>query len=135
MPDHTIPSGVPTDVALADETSTTNNAGGYDPRSFTPLTFCDHRQDFLDGRDSPSDYLERCLATIAEREPAVQAWQTMDVERAREAAAESTARYRAGNPRSSIDGIPIGIKDLYDVRGFPTTEGVAGNDAPSDGRR
>ncbi|KCV37925.1 hypothetical protein L490_0965, partial [Bordetella bronchiseptica 00-P-2796] len=46
----------------------------YHPSTHTPLTFHDRTQAFLDGGDSPRDYLERCLDTIARREPVVQGW-------------------------------------------------------------
>ncbi|MGV3549385.1 amidase [Rhizobium sp.] len=107
-------------------------SAAYDPQSQKLMTFSDHRQKFLDGNDSPSEYLERCLAVIRDREPAVQAWEAMDVEGARRTAAEATERYRAGNPISSIDGIPIGIKDLDKMRGLPTTYGIAGHRPQND---
>ncbi|MBB4428319.1 Asp-tRNA(Asn)/Glu-tRNA(Gln) amidotransferase A subunit family amidase [Bradyrhizobium sp. CIR48] len=95
-------------------------------------TFCNHRQAFLDGDDSPSEYLERCLNVIREREPVVQAWEAMDIEGARRSAAEATERYKAGKPISSIDGMPMGVKDLDKMRGLPTAEGVAGYQPEND---
>ena len=44
---------------------------GYDPRTYKPLTFHDAVRRFSTGDDTPRDFLERCLATIAEREPVV----------------------------------------------------------------
>src|SRR5262249_14185751 len=41
----------------------------YDPRSYRALGFHDATERFREGVDSPRAYLERCLATIAEREP------------------------------------------------------------------
>ena len=47
----------------------------YDPKTFRALTWCDQASKFRDGADSPRAYLERCLATIAERETALmQTW-------------------------------------------------------------
>ncbi len=40
-----------------------------------------------------------------------------------QAARESEKRFAAGRPRGPLDGIPISVKDLIDVRGFPTTAG------------
>ena len=48
---------------------------------------------FPTGRDAPNDYLERCLATIAELEPQVGAFVHLNEASAREAAA---LRRRAG---------------------------------------
>jgi Asp-tRNA(Asn)/Glu-tRNA(Gln) amidotransferase A subunit family amidase len=105
----------------------------YDPASFKHLTFHDAVPAFLDGRDSPTDYLERCLATIEEKEPWVQAWQAMRVDAARAEAQASTLRYRAGRPLSPIDGMPIGIKDLIQTRDLPTGEGIQGNQVAPTG--
>ena len=38
-----------------------------------PLTFHDAARRFADGSDSPRSYLERCLETIAQRDPTVKA--------------------------------------------------------------
>lgn len=95
----------------------------YHPSTHTPLTFHDRTQAFLDGGDSPRDYLERCLDTIARREPVVQGWVVLNEAGAREAAAASARRYREGRPLSAIDGMPVGIKDLIETRDMPTQMG------------
>ena len=41
----------------------------YDPREFKALTFHDATSRFRDGSDTPRAYLERCLETIAARDP------------------------------------------------------------------
>ena len=97
--------------------------GNYDPNQPGVRTFHDAREAFLDGTDSPRDYLERCLALIEEREPVVQAWVCLNTENARQAADESTARYRAGKPISPIDGMTVGIKDVLQTHDMPTTLG------------
>src|ERR1700740_205228 len=83
----------------------------YSPEGFDPLTFFDVMPRFCDGSDTPRAYLERCLAVIADRETVVKAWVVLNPSGAREAADASTERYRRGLPISSIDGMPIGIKD------------------------
>jgi Asp-tRNA(Asn)/Glu-tRNA(Gln) amidotransferase A subunit family amidase len=92
----------------------------YDPRTARLLEFRSNVAAFLNGGDSPRAYLERCLATIAEREPDVKAFVTIDVERGRRVADESSARYRAGRPLSPVDGMPVGIKDVFATADFPT---------------
>ena len=42
---------------------------------------------------------------------------------ARKAADKATTRYRDGKPLSIVDGMPIVIKDLYEVKGMPTELG------------
>jgi Asp-tRNA(Asn)/Glu-tRNA(Gln) amidotransferase A subunit family amidase len=110
----------------------------YAPDQFKHLTFHDAVPRFLDGSDTPRAYLERCLEIIADREPVVRAWAHLAPELARASADEATARYRAGRPLSLIDGMPIGVKDLFETRDMPTqmgSEAYAGNfprrDSPS----
>src|SRR5262249_39233800 len=83
----------------------------YDPHTFRALTFHDATQRFRDGTDTPRAYLERCLETIAAREPIVQAFAVRNEAGARAAADASTARWQAGRPLSAIDGLPLRIKD------------------------
>jgi len=92
---------------------------------YTPLTFHDAARRFTDGNDSPRAYLERCLETIAEREPVVKALTALNETGARAAADASAARWKAGKPLSPIDGMPVGIKDLLETRDMPTEMGCA----------
>jgi Asp-tRNA(Asn)/Glu-tRNA(Gln) amidotransferase A subunit family amidase len=80
---------------------------------------------FRTGKDTPRDYLERCLDTITAHEPAVRAWVVLNQEGARDQADLSTERWREGSPRSPIDGMPIGVKDLLETRDMPTQMGCA----------
>ena len=92
---------------------------------YKPLTFHDAARRFSDGNDSPRAYLERCLETIAQREPVVKALVTLHEAGARAAADASAARWKAGTPLSPIDGMPIGIKDLLETKDMPTEMGCA----------
>ena len=92
--------------SLATETLIRN----YDPATYRMRTFLDVRDSFLEGSDSPRDYLERCLECIDSREPQVKAWVVLNLENARQAADESGKRYRQGKPLSVIDGMPTGIQ-------------------------
>ncbi|MBT6277014.1 MAG: amidase [Chromatiales bacterium] len=99
------------------------STGSYDPATHQTLQFHDRPATFKSGTDSPRDYLERCLATIAEREPVVKAFAALNEQAARDAADASTARWRAGQPLSAIDGMPVGIKDLLETKDMPTQMG------------
>src|SRR6195256_5392475 len=92
---------------------------------YKPLTFHDAARRFTDGNDSPRAYLERCLETIAQREPVVKALVATNETGARAAADASAARWKAGKPLSPIDGMPVGIKDLLETRDMPTEMGCA----------
>ena len=57
---------------------------------------------------------------LESREAEVRAFVTLDLEGARRAADESTARYRAGRPLSPVDGCPFGVKDIIETADLPT---------------
>lgn len=95
----------------------------YDPATFKPLAYVEGTATFGEGKDSPSAYLERCLDVIAAREGTVKAWVTLNETGAKEQAAASSARWKAGKPLSPIDGMPIGVKDLYMTKDMPTQMG------------
>jgi Asp-tRNA(Asn)/Glu-tRNA(Gln) amidotransferase A subunit family amidase len=68
--------------------------------------------------------VEACLARLRAREPGVQAWAHVDADGALAAARERDAEARAGRLRGPLHGVPIGIKDIFDVAGMPTTAGA-----------
>jgi len=80
-------------------------------------------QAVLLGDGAPRDFLERCLADVVALEPKIGAFVNLNLEGARAAADQSTARWRAGRPRSKIDGMPIGIKDIIETADMPTENG------------
>ena len=110
-------------------------ADSYDPRNFQALTFHDKVPAFQNGSDTPRAYLERCLETIAKREPEVKAYVVLNEDGAREAADASNQRYKDGKTLSAIDGLPISIKDLLETKDMPTQmgcEAYAGNFPKND---
>ena len=81
---------------------------------------------FAAGSDSPRALLERCIATIDARERdsgGVRGPSICERGREKRAPDRSTARYRAGTPKSSIDGMPVGIKDIIETADMPTGMG------------
>ena len=92
----------------------------YDPKTVNLLTFYDAITAFKEEADTPIGYLERCLETIDNREPEVQAFVVMNIDGARQAAIESTARYKTNRPLSLVDGMPVCIKDLFETADMPT---------------
>jgi Asp-tRNA(Asn)/Glu-tRNA(Gln) amidotransferase A subunit family amidase len=78
---------------------------------------------FASGTDTPRRFLEQCLEDVAQWEAKVGAFTVMDLDGARKAADESTARWSAGNPLSAIDGMPVGIKDIIDTDDMATEQG------------
>ena len=68
------------------------------------------------GSLSARAWLDACLARISEREPTIQAWVSLDAERARMTA----DRVDAAPSGTPLAGLPIGVKDVIDVAGWPT---------------
>ncbi len=87
------------------------------------LSFAAATQRFAAGTFTPRDLLEQCIDNIERLEPTVGAFVIMDLEAARKSADASTARYRAGQPLSPVDGCPIGIKDIIATCDLPTQMG------------
>ncbi len=78
---------------------------------------------FGSGADTPRAFLERCLADLSALEPKIGAFVHLNIDAARVAADQATARWRDGYPRSPIDGMPIGIKDIIETADMPTENG------------
>ncbi|MBP1127973.1 MULTISPECIES: amidase [Pseudomonas] len=86
-------------------------------------------EDFASGRNDPVQALEQALEKAA-RSPSV--FISLSTERARREAEAAAARWRAGQPLSRLDGVPLAWKDLFDVAGSVTTAGAAyRRDAPA----
>jgi Asp-tRNA(Asn)/Glu-tRNA(Gln) amidotransferase A subunit family amidase len=90
------------------------------------------------GELSPVDLLDQCLARIDQLEDRVRAWVLVDRERARAEAVRAADELKAGTDRGPLHGIPIGVKDLFDVFDWPTAAGskrwaqsVARQDCPA----
>lgn len=98
----------------------------YDPRNRRALCFTSAAKAFGAEGDTPRAYLERCLETIAAREPVVRGWAFLNINSARDQADASTRRWKSGQPFSPIDGMPIGVKDMIETIDMPTGMGVRG---------
>jgi Asp-tRNA(Asn)/Glu-tRNA(Gln) amidotransferase A subunit family amidase len=74
-----------------------------------------------EGLCTSEELVSACLARIEEREPIVRAFVDLQPERAIESARE---RDRQGtNDRGVLHGVPVAIKEIYDVAGFESTWG------------
>ena len=72
------------------------------------------------GEITPTELVQRYLDRITESDPAVEAWLSVDGDGAMAAAEQLGEEARAGNLRGPLHGIPIGVKDIIDVAGWPT---------------
>ena len=71
---------------------------------------------------TPTQVAERCLARA---QTARGVFTQLTVSRALAQAERATARWRASTPLGPMDGVPLTWKDLFDIRGTPTTAGSA----------
>jgi len=71
------------------------------------------------GEITAIEYTEKLLERIAETEPRIHAWVTIEQAKAREAAIKATETKQ----KSILNGIPIGVKDIYSTAGTLTTMG------------
>ena len=86
------------------------------------------------GELSAAQLVEHSLARIEELNPAINAFVAIDAGAARAAAEQVDARVSAGEDPGPLAGIPVGVKDLEDARGFVTTYGslLHADDPPAE---
>ncbi len=78
---------------------------------------------------SPVELVEAYLERIDELDPGLNAFCHRDDDRVQRAARDATdavARARSNEELPPFIGVPIAVKDLYDVAGWPTSHGSAG---------
>ncbi len=96
------------------------------PAADTPLHYAsiaEVAEQLRAGRISPVELAEATLERIAQRDPALSAFQLVLAERARASALRAEREIAAGEYRGPLHGIPIAVKDLLDLAGAPTTAG------------
>lgn len=76
-----------------------------------------------DGDITSVQLVESCLARIEEFEPTVQAWAHLDAENALNHAKIADKRHYDGETEGPLNGVPVGIKDIFDTEDFPTEHG------------
>lgn len=83
------------------------------------LTASDARRQMDDGSLNAETLVRACLEQVAEREPAVDAWQHL----AAEAAVARARELDRSTTRGPLHGIPFGVKDIIDTFDMPTEYG------------
>jgi len=95
---------------------------------------------YAEGRFTPVDAAAACAAAVRAHEAGVHAWVAFDADRllnAAEVAAQAAAeRIVRGEPLRLLEGVPAGVKDIFNTAEFPTQMGstlwagfTPGNDA------
>jgi hypothetical protein len=92
-----------------------------------PTTFysiLDYHCDYQSGKTTPTAVIEALLPLIRRDvdEPSMhsKAWLDTKVEIVQAAAAASTERWKMGKEKGLLDGVPIGVKDEADLKGYFT---------------
>jgi Asp-tRNA(Asn)/Glu-tRNA(Gln) amidotransferase A subunit family amidase len=75
------------------------------------------------GELTAAELTRACLTRCSRLEPRVEAWEHLAAGPAMERAEELDAARSAGKALGPLHGIPLGIKDIIDVAGMPTTMG------------
>ena len=88
------------------------------------LTISEAARKFREGSLTPEALARESLAAIARENPRLNAFSEVFERSALAEAARAGAELRAGKDRGPLHGIPIGVKDLFDVAGSVTTAGA-----------
>ncbi len=89
----------------------------------SPVSISRAARQIRDGDLRPIELVEQCLDRIDALEERLQAWVIVDSDGARQAAEQLGREAAEGHFRGPLHGIPLGIKDIFDMAGFPTEAG------------
>ena len=96
--------------------------------SLTDLSIREAGDHFRTGRLSPVELAAATLDRIAATEPTIHAYVLVTADEALAQARRAEAELRAGHDRGPLHGIPVAIKDIFDVAGLPTRCGSRSRD-------
>jgi len=95
---------------------------GSDPAEMTALELATL---YREGSLSPVEAARACLQRIGRHNDAVNAFCLVDEEATLDAARRAEERFRRLQPLGLMDGIPVGVKDMFVSRGWPNRKGSA----------
>lgn len=95
----------------------------------TRLTATDMVADFRARRRSPVEVAQAALDRIDAHDGELNAFCLVDPDRALHDARASERRYLDGAPSGLLDGVPVGVKDVFLTAGWPTLRGSRTVDA------
>ena len=98
-------------------------------QDLTHLSACDLVEGYRAGSFSPVEVAEAVLARMAYLDGNIEAFCHRDDETVRAMARESESRWQRGTPIGPLDGVPVSIKDVLRVTGWPTRLGSKTVDA------
>lgn len=113
-----------------------NKGVGMRQNGFQELSIAAILKGYQDGSITPLDVAEWCIEAHAKHDAAWLAWECFDADALRQAANGTIERMRRGEPVRPLEGIPVGVKDIFNTADFPTQMGsplwkdfTPGNDA------
>lgn len=89
----------------------------------TQMTAAELGKLYAKGKASPVEVMKAVLARSDKVNPILNALCLVDAEPALAAAKASERRWKKGKPLSAIDGVPVSIKELVRVKGWPASMG------------
>lgn len=87
------------------------------------MTVAEWMKLFKAKKASPVEAVQHSLEQIRQLNPVLNAFCFVDEQSALADARASEQRWQHGTPRSALDGVPVGIKDLLLTQGWPTLKG------------
>jgi Asp-tRNA(Asn)/Glu-tRNA(Gln) amidotransferase A subunit family amidase len=99
-----------------------------DARGFHFETIGDYARAYREGRLTPENVADRLIAALEAVQGAVVplcAITAFKSDELRGHAAASAERYKQGRALSVLDGVPVSVKEEFDVVGYPTTAGTS----------
>jgi len=101
------------------------NVNSGQSRNLCFLSAGELAQEYRIGRSSPIDVIDAHLTRIDILNERLHAFTEVFRDDARNAAAASAERHKAGRPLGALDGIPIALKDLFEIEGKMCSAGSA----------
>ncbi len=92
------------------------------PGDWAELSLVEAAKKLRNGTLTAQALVAACQQRIARLEPRTQAWVSLD-STATDVAAACDHDLRAGQHLGPLQGLPLGVKDLFDVAGWPTRSG------------
>ena len=89
----------------------------------SPISIAEAARQLGSGELAPRELVERCLEQIHKHEDRLHVWVVVDEAGARQAARRVGDQIAGGKHLGPLHGIPVGIKDIVDMEGFPTRAG------------
>ena len=123
IPASLVPSGSPAEY----EAELLKSTHQPPEEGFQPESALDFHRAYLEGRTTPLKVAQRLLDVIRNLEASAVPLRPLiewDGENLLRQAQESTERYQQGHPAGLLDGVPVAIKDEFDLVPYPTRVGT-----------